>query len=74
MADIKFDVILGMHFLKIINADILFSEKTLMQKFYIINKALATIKQVKIDYPKEFMIAALDADNKRFIMHVTIQE
>ena len=42
----KFEVILGMLFLKISNAGMAFSKKTLMWKSYINNKALSTIKQV----------------------------
>ena len=46
VANTKFEVILGMLFLKLSNADISFNEKTLTWKVYITNKALPTIKQV----------------------------
>ena len=46
IVDTKFEVILGMLFLRISNKDILFGEKTLMWKTYITNKALPTTKQV----------------------------
>ena len=46
MADTKFEEILGMLFLKLSNADMSFSKETLIWKFYTINKALLTIKQV----------------------------
>ena len=46
MADTKFKVILGMLFLKINNADVAFSEKTLTWKSYTTNKLLSTTKQV----------------------------
>ena len=46
VADIKFEVVLGMLFLKISNANVAFGEGTLMWKFYTINEALPTIDQV----------------------------
>ena len=46
IANIKFEIILKMLFLKISNADVLFNEEILMWKFYITNKALFTTKQV----------------------------
>ena len=44
--DTKFEVILRMLFLKISNADISFSEKTLTWKIYTTIKALLTTEQV----------------------------
>ena len=44
VADIKFEVILGMPFLKISNADMAFGKRTLTWKSYITNKALPTTK------------------------------
>ena len=46
MADIKFEVILEISFLKLSNADISFDEKILMWRIYTTNKALFIIKQV----------------------------
>ena len=74
MADIKFEVILEIPFLKISNANIVFGEKILMWKSYITNEALWTTEQVQLVNLKEFVIAALDADSKTFIMHVAIRE
>ena len=74
VANTKFEVILGMPFLKISNADIAFDERTLTWKSYITNKALPTIKQVQLVDLKKFVIAALDADSETFAMHVAIQE
>ena len=42
VVDTKFEVILGMPFLKISNADVAFSEATLTWKSYTTNKALPT--------------------------------
>ena len=38
------------------------------------NKALPTIEQVQLVDRKEFVIAALDANSKTFIMHAAIRE
>ena len=46
VANIKFEVILEMFFLKISNADVAFGKKTLTWKSYTTNKALPTIKRV----------------------------
>ena len=74
MTNTKFEVILGMLFLKISNADMLFGKKTLMWKFYTTNKALPTTKQVQIVNLEEFIIAVLNIKNKTFVMHMAIQE
>ena len=74
VADTKFEVILGMPFLKISNADVAFGEGTLTWKSYTTNKALPTTKRVRLVDPKEFVIAALDADNETFVIYVAIRE
>ena len=74
VADTKFEVILGMPFLKISNADVAFSEGTLTWKSYTTSKALPTTERVQLVDPKEFVIAALDADSETFVVHVAIRE
>ena len=74
VADTKFEVILGMLFLKISNANMAFGERTFTWKSYTINKALPTTEQVRLVNPKKFVIAVLDADNKTFVVHVAIWE
>ena len=74
VANTKFEVILGMPFLKISNADVLFIEGTLTWRTYITNKALPTNEQVQIVDSKEFVIAALDVDSETFVVHVAIRE
>ena len=74
MADTKFKVILGMLFLKLSNADMLFGEKTLIWRTYITNKALFITKQVQIINKKNFVIAVLDTDSKTFVVHMAIWE
>ena len=46
VANTKFEVILGMPFLKISNADVAFIERTLTWKSYTTNKTLPTIERV----------------------------
>ena len=74
MDDTKFKEILGMFFLKISNADMSFDEKTLTWKTYTTNKVLFTTKQVQIVDKMDFVIAALDADSKTFVMYMVIWE
>ena len=74
VADTKFEMILGMLFLKISNADMSFGERTLIWRTYTTNEALSTTKQVQIVDPKEFVIAALDVDSETFVVHVAIRE
>ena len=73
VANTKFEMILGIPFLKISNADIVFGERTLMWKSYITNKALLTTKQDQLVDPKKFIIAALDTNSTTFVLHVVIQ-
>ena len=74
VVDTKFEVILGMPFLKLSNADVLFGKKTLMWKSYTTSEGLPTIEQVQLVNLKEFVITALDADSETFIVHVAIRE
>ena len=46
VSDTQFEMVLGMPFLKISNANVAFGEKTLTWKFYITNEALPTTEQV----------------------------
>ena len=62
--DARFKMILGMFFLKIINADVSFGEGTLIWKSYITNKILLTTKIVQIVDLKVFIIAAFNMNSK----------
>ena len=74
MADTQFEVILGILFSKISNVDMLFGEETLTWKTYTTNEALPTTKQVQIIDKKNFIIAALDANSKTFVMYAAFRE
>lgn len=39
---------------------------------YITNKALPITEKVQMIYKKDFIIAALDTDNKTFVMYMAI--
>ena len=68
MTNTKFKVILKIIFLKFSNANILFSKKTLIQRFYITNEALFTIKQVQIIDQINFFLVALDVNSDIFVV------
>ena len=74
IADNQFEIILRMFFLKIRNAEVLFGKRTLMWKSYITNKTLSTTKQIQTIDLKKFVIAALDVDNKTFLIYVATQK
>ena len=72
MIDIKFEVILEILILKINNANISFSEETLIWKTYTTNEILSITWWIQIVDLEEFIIAALDVGNKMFVMYVAI--
>ena len=74
VADIKFEMILRIFFLKLSNTDLSFGEKILTWRTCITKKALLTTKQIQIINKKDFIIAVLDANNKIFVVHVALQE
>ena len=74
VANTKFIVVLGIFFLKISNANMTFGKRILTWKSYTTNKAILTTERVQLVNLKEFVIAALDTDNKTFVMHVAIRE
>ena len=74
VADTKFEVVLGMLFLKISNSNVAFGKGILTCKSYTIIKALPTTKQVQLVNPKEFVISALDMDSETFVVYKAIRE
>ena len=74
IANTKFEIILGIFFLKFSNMNMSFNEETFTWRTYTTNKALPTTKQVQIINKKDFIIAALDTNNEMFIVHMTIQK
>ena len=70
LADISTEVVLGMPFLTLSNADIQFIEKELTWRSYTTAKVLPTIKQVELINKKEFAKAVLDENSETFVIHV----
>ena len=71
LADISMEVVLGMPFLTLSNADIQFAEKELTWRSYTAVEALPTTKRVEIIDKKKFARAALDEHVEVFVVHVT---
>ena len=70
LADISAEVVLGILFLTLSNANIQFVEKKLTWRSYTTAKALPTTKLVKLINKKEFAKMALDGNSKTFFIHV----
>ena len=68
VVNISPNVIFGMLFFTLNNANVDFSKKKLWEKFYTIEKAFFTIKQVKLIGKKEFIVAALNLGHETFII------
>ena len=70
LADISMEVVLGMPFLTLSNADVQFVEKELTWRSYTTAEALLTTKRVELIDKKEFAKAALDKNSETFVIHV----
>ena len=70
LADISAEVVLGMPFLTLSNADVQFVEKELTWRSYTTAEALPTTKRVELINKKEFAKAALDEKSETFVVHV----
>ena len=68
------EVVLGMPFLILSNANIQFAEKKLAWRTYTTEKALPTTHQVEIINQKEFAKAALNENLEAFVVHVSSLE
>lgn len=74
MANTKFEIILGILFLKFSNADVSLDKKTLIWWFYTTNKALFTTKWVQIIDKMDFVITSLDVNSEIFVVYVVIKK
>ena len=70
IADIIAEIVLGMPFLTLSNANIQFVKRELTWKSYTAAKAISTIKWVKLINKKEFAKAVLDENLETFVVHV----
>ena len=59
-----------MSFLTLSKANIWFAEQELVRKSYTAAKALSTTRRVEIIDKREFMAAALNADNETFVVYI----
>ena len=71
LANISTEVVLGMPFLILNNANVQFVKKELTRRFYTTAEALLTIKQVEFINKKKFAKAALDKSFETFIAYMT---
>ena len=74
LADTTVEVVLGMPFLTLSNADVLFSERELTWNSYTVDEALPTTKRIELIDKKEFAKAALDKESETFFVHVAALE
>ncbi len=70
LANVRPDIVLGMSFLTMSNADVDFQARDLQWKSYTIGKVLPTFRWVELIGKKEFAAAALDPEYKAFVVHV----
>ena len=70
LADISMEVVLGILFLTLSNADVQFVKKELTWRFYTTAKGLLNTKRVKLIDKKKFAKAALDKNSKTFVVYV----
>ena len=70
LVNIGLEVVLGMLFLTFSKADIRFMERELVWKTYMAAEVLLMTRRVKIIDKREFAVAALNADDETFVVHV----
>ncbi len=70
LADVSPDIVLGIPFLTMNNADVDFQAWDLQWRSYITAEVLPTIRQVELIGKKEFTAAALDPEHEAFVVHV----
>ncbi len=71
LADTSMEVVLGMPFLALSNADFQFSAEKLTWKTYTTTEALPTTSWVKLIDKREFARVALDKNLETFVIHVS---
>ena len=71
MANIGLEIVLKMFSLTVSKANIRFAERKLVWRTYMAVEALLTTRRVEIIDKKEIAVAALNVDDKTFVVHVT---
>ncbi len=70
LVDIKPDIVLGMPFLTMSNADVNFQARDLQWRSYTTGDIPPTTRRVELIGKKEFEAAALDPEHEAFVVHV----
>lgn len=66
------EVVLGMLFFSLSNANVRFTKRKLVWRRYAMTKALVMKKRVKFVNCKEFTVTALDYKQKTFIVYIAL--
>ncbi len=70
LADVKPDIVLGMPFMTMSNADVDLQSRDLQWRSYTTGDVLLTIRQVELIGKKECATAALDPEHEAFVVYV----
>ena len=70
LADVKLDIILGMPFLTINNANVDFQARDLQWRSYTTGDVLLITRRVKLIGKKKFVVATFDLEHKAFVVYV----
>ncbi len=70
LANVRPDIVLGIPFLIMSNADVDFQARDLQWRSYTTGEVLPTIRQVELIGKKEFATATLDPEYEAFVVHV----
>ncbi len=70
LADVRWDIVLGMPFLTMSNTDINFQARDLQWRSYTTGEVFPTTRQVELIGKKEFVAAALDPEHEALVVHV----
>ena len=70
VANVSLEVVLGMPFLILSNADVDFLGRELRWRTYITKEALSTTRRIELVGKKEFAAVALDSEHETYVVHV----
>ncbi len=72
MADVKSDIVLGIHILTMSNAVDDFQAQDVQWRSYTTRNVLSNTKKVELIRKKEFAVATLNPEHKIFVVHITV--
>ncbi len=70
LTNVRPDIVLGMPFLTISNANVNFQTRNLQWRSYTVGEVIPTIRRVELIKKKEFAVAALGQEHEAFVVHV----